>query len=319
MSRICSTPRRHVHCVASFSISLLGLLPGSDAAAQGSLLRSAGGVLVEAVGRRAASAGARSAAEELAEAGGEAAVRSLAGRLASEGGDASLEAAARLITEHGALAIRALDDLPNPGAVVRAVERLPADQVPRGLARLAASAGDQELATMVARHGSAVLQLELRHPGLATPLFRAYGDDAARLGNSLEPRRLYVLAQYADDIAALPAAPRNTILTAIRRDADRVAQFLGDFARANPGKTLAAGGAVAVLTLEAERILGGEVVLRDQDGESRIVSRPGLIGRLTGEWVRAVRPDRWWLVVTSTAVALVIVVRAWRGAVRRRR
>ncbi|HRF00492.1 MAG TPA: hypothetical protein PLI18_08240 [Pirellulaceae bacterium] len=297
---------------------LLMLLLSGDVLAQSALLRSAGHELLQALGRRAAVHGSRAAAEELAEVGGEGAVRALTRRLSAAGGESAVDATARLATEHGPLVIRALDDLPDPLPVLRAVERLPRDQAARSLSRLASPVDGGELAAQVARHGDAVLQVELRHPGLAAPLFRAFDDDAMRLGRSLDGERLLALAQHADEIAALPPKQRDTILGAIRRDAERVAGFLGEFVRANPGKTLATGGGLVLLLAESERILGGVGSTMASDGTSASALQPGLFERLTFGLVRELELG---LLLRQVLVTLAAVVGLFAGArwwVRRR-
>ena len=57
-------------------------------------------------------------------------------------------------------------------------------------------------------------------------------------------------------------------------------EFMGRFIEKNPGKTLFAGSATAVVLHNAERLLGGDELVVDKDGNVTVVSRPGLMGRM---------------------------------------
>ena len=115
--------------------------------------------------------------------------------------------------------------------------------------------------------------------GIGGMLVRTLGDDGAELATSLSKEQAIVVARHADDLARLPASQRSGVLGMMRNDAERVVGFVGKFAADNPGKTLFTVATTTVLLAESERILGGEEIVFDADGNPIVVSKAGLAGR----------------------------------------
>ena len=65
----------------------------------------------------------------------------------------------------------------------------------------------------------------------------------------------------------------------IRNDTARMVGFVGRFAEANPGKTLFTAATTAVILAEPERILGGDEVVFDAEGNPIVIRKGGLADR----------------------------------------
>lgn len=65
----------------------------------------------------------------------------------------------------------------------------------------------------------------------------------------------------------------------LRNDTERVVAFMGRFASANPGMTLFTAATTTIVLAEPERILGGEEIVFDADGNPILISKPGIAGR----------------------------------------
>lgn len=87
------------------------------------------------------------------------------------------------------------------------------------------------------------------------------------------------VARHADDLAKLPPSQRAGLLALLRSDTESVVKFVGRFVEANPGKTLFTVATTTVILAEPERILGGDEVVFDADGNPLVVSKSGVIGR----------------------------------------
>lgn len=214
---------------------------------------------------------ARQGGRELAERVGTAALR--------EGGEETAEQVSRLAATYGPDALKALDNAPQMAPVLAALDELPESQVRSALARLSAGASGRQLAESVSRVGAAALRSDLVHPGVGAALARSLGDEGAELASKLSTDQAITVARHADDVAALPATQRESVMALLHRDGERMVAFMGRFAADNPGKTLFTAATTAVLLAESERILGGDEIVFDADGNPIVVSKAGLAGR----------------------------------------
>ncbi|GIX00598.1 MAG: hypothetical protein KatS3mg111_3930 [Pirellulaceae bacterium] len=259
-------------------------MPHRCSAQVGSVAREAAEQLMNATARYFGKTTAREAASELAEYGGEAVVRRAASRLAAEGGEAAVSRAVRLTQQHGPNVVRALDNAPSGQAAVRvfdALDELPGDQAAAAVRQLASSRTGRELFELVERHGAAALRTAATHPGAGTRLVRYLGDDGIRLGQKLTTEQATVIARRADEIAKLPPKQRQELSELIYKDTERVVQFIGEFTKKNPGKTLFTASVTTIILANPERVLGGDEIVIGPDGKPVLVSKPGLIGRTT--------------------------------------
>ena len=64
-----------------------------------------------------------------------------------------------------------------------------------------------------------------------------------------------------------------------RNNTDRMATFVGDFVKANPGKTLFTVASTTLVLAEPERILGGDEIVFDAEGNPVLISKGGIVGR----------------------------------------
>ena len=160
------------------------------------------------------------------------------GAKAAGQGDEVVEQTAKYVGKHGPKALAALDNAPTIGPILSALDELPEAQVKSALAKLAAGTTGRELAEATAKHGSKVLTSELKHPGVGMMLVRTLGDDGAELASRMTSDQAITLGKHADDLAKLPAAQRGQVLSMLRKDLDSMTGFVGDFVKANPGKSL---------------------------------------------------------------------------------
>ncbi|WP_182868981.1 hypothetical protein [Stieleria mannarensis] len=214
---------------------------------------------------------ARQGGRELAERVGAAAVR--------EGGQEAAEQVSRLASKYGPEALSALDNAPELAPLLAALDELPESQVRGALARLSAGSAGRELAQTVGRVGVSALKSELKHPGVGGMLARTLGDDGAELATKLTSDQAIAVGRHADDLAALPSAPRQGVLALLRNDTERMVAFMGRFAADNPGKTLFTAATTTIVLAESERILGGDEIVFDAEGNPIVVSKAGIAGR----------------------------------------
>ena len=95
----------------------------------------------------------------------------------------------------------------------------------------------------------------------------------------MEPRPKEPEAQHADDLAKLPASQRQSVLAILRSDTERMVGFMGRFAADNPGKVLFTAATTTVILAESDRILGGDEIVFEADGNPIVVTKAGLMGR----------------------------------------
>lgn len=223
--------------------------------------------------------GTEEATEYLARQGGREVAERVGAAALREGGEEATEQVSRLAAKYGPEALTALDNGPQLGPLLKALDELPESQVQQALARLSAGSAGRELAETVGRVGVSALKSELKHPGVGGLLARILGDEGAELATKLTTDQAVAVARHADDLAALPAAPRNGVLALMRNDAERMVGFMGRFAADNPGKTLFTAATTTIILAESERILGGDEIVFDAEGNPIVVSKAGIAGR----------------------------------------
>lgn len=258
--------------------------------------------------------GAQEAGEYLSKKGGQELVERVTASAVKQGGDEAVEQVAILAGKYGPEALAALDNTPSILPIIRAVGELPEAQARLALSRLGAGAIGRELAEATVRLGSPALRSELKHPGVGLVLVRSLGDEGADLASNLGPDQAIAIGRHAEDLAKLSASQRSGVLALIRNDTDRMLAFVGRFVEANPGKTLFTAAATTVILAEPERILGGDEVAFDADGNPIVVRKGGLAdraldagGNVAGHVsTHYLRP----IVLTGAAVAGVLLA-AW--------
>lgn len=235
--------------------------------------------LLKALSRYASTEAIGETAETLAKELGEETIERVTVKILKEGGEESLESLTILVAKHGPDAIRALDNSSLAMPVLRALEELPANQAARAAARLAAGSQGKELAAATARYGAAVLRAEILHPGIGGRFVRTLGTDGASLCSKLTADEAIAMGRYVDDIAQLAPSQRGRLLEIVNADKDRFFAWLGRFVEANPGKTIGSATLMAVFLPNSERILGGDEIVFDAEGNPIVISKTGLAGR----------------------------------------
>ncbi|WP_345684104.1 hypothetical protein [Novipirellula caenicola] len=258
-------------------LSLVGM--GRDAAGQQITANAIPTSVVKAIVKYFGKEGAEQATEFLAKNVSKEVMERVATTAAREGGEEAVEQVARLTAKHGPEVLMALDNSTAVLPVMKALEELPASQVRVALGKLAAGESGKALSTAVTRYGVKTLETELKHPGAGLVLLKHFGDDGAELASKMTSDQAIVIARHADEIAALPAAQRTGVLSLIRKDTEKVVAFAGRFIEANPGKSLFTVATTTIILAEPERILGGDEVVFDADGNPIVVSKAGIVGR----------------------------------------
>ncbi len=267
---------RNLRCIVLFT--LVAIPCGSASATVPAVASSVAKAIVKYFGKE----GSSEAAEYLSKKGGREIMERVSANAAKQGGDEAVEQVAKLAGKYGPETISALDNASSIGPVLKALDDLPQDQVSTALTRLAAGAPGRELAETTVKYGSKAIQSELKHPGVGLVLVRSLGDDGVELATRLNTDQAISVARHADDLARLPPTQRDGVLAMMRQDTTRMVQFLGRFADANPGKTLFTVATTGIILAEPERILGGDEIIYDADGNPIVMSKSGLVGRTLG-------------------------------------
>lgn len=287
-----------------------------SAPAQGQVATS----VTRAITKYFAKEGSEEGAEYLAKQGGREMVERVAGAAAREGGDEAVEQVAKLAGKYGPEALTALDNAPSIMPVLSALDEIPEAQAKAALARLAAGSAGRELADTVTKYGSAALRSELMHPGVGTALVRSLGDDGAELASKLTSEQAIAVARHADDIAKLPQAQRTGVLSLLRQDTEKAVGFVGRFVENNPGKTLFTVATTTVILAEPDRILGGDEIVFDAEGNPIVVTKKGLadrgiaaggeaVGHVSDQYIRPLYLTA--MVFIGTFVALWMMLKLW--------
>ncbi len=223
--------------------------------------------------------GSEEGVEYLAKKGSKELVARVTRAAAREGGDEAVEQVAKLSGKYGPEALSALDNAPSIIPVLSALDEIPEAQAKAALARLAAGSAGRELAESVTKYGAAALRSELAQPGVGMALVRSLGDEGADLAAKLSGDQAIAVARHADDIAKLPQTQRTGVLAMLRSDTEQMVGFLGRFVENNPGKTLFTVATTTVILSEPDRILGGDEVVFDAEGNPIVVTKTGLVDR----------------------------------------
>ncbi|MEM6689452.1 MAG: hypothetical protein AAF664_08505 [Planctomycetota bacterium] len=245
----------------------------------GSLHASSASMLLKALARNAGREATSQATEQMAKQVGREFVERTGQKIVKQGGEEALEQTTDLVARHGVDVLRAVDNTPDSKLVLSSLKALPADEVAKASSRLAAGASGKELAELTGKYGVAALRAEAKHPGIGVVFTKALGADGAQLATQLTSRQATQIGRYADEIGKLPATQRRSLVTLIGDQADRFAKFVARFTEQNPGKVLFTTSSTALLLSNAERILGGDTIVFDADGNPTLVSKPGLVGR----------------------------------------
>ncbi|MCG8652826.1 MAG: hypothetical protein MI861_23505 [Pirellulales bacterium] len=261
------------------------------------------------------------AAEYLTKKGGQEVLERVGKNAAKQGGDEAVEQVSKLASKHGPEALAALDNSPSIMPVIQALDEIPESQVQSALTRLAAGKPGRELAQTVSEYGAIALRSELKHPGVGMVLVRNLGDDGAELAAKLTTDQAITVGRHADDLAKLPLPQRSGVLGMLKNDTNRMVAFAGRFVEQNPGKTLFTVATTAVILAEPDRILGGDQIVFDAEGNPVLVSKSGLVGRtmeaggeaaahVSNQYLRPLFMTA--MVFLGTFVALWMMIKLWQ-------
>lgn len=219
------------------------------------------------------------ATEYLSRKGGKEIMERVVATATRQGGDEAVEQVAKFTGKYGPDALAALDNAPSLLPVLRTLDELPPAQVKLALTRLAAGKSGRELAEAMAVHGGSALRMELQHPGVGLFFVRNFGDDGVELASKMTTDQAIVVARHADDIGRLPAAQKAGLIGMLKGNTEQMVSFVARFVEANPGKTLFTVAATTVILAEPDRILGGDEIVFDADGNPVLISKGGFAGR----------------------------------------
>ena len=268
------------HCFILFAVVSIFL-------AQKHVEASVASSISKAISRYAGREGVEQAGKYAASKAGKEAIERVSQIAIKQGGEEAAERVVRLASHHGPEAIKALDNVDSLVPVLNALDEIPESQVRTVLTKLAAGESGQMLGQQIAKIGVKAIATELKHPGVGVVLMRHLGDDGAELATRMTTDQAIVIARHADEIAALPGPQRAGVLAMIRNDVQSVASFAGRFLEANPGKSLFTVATTAVILAEPDRILGGDEIVFDAEGNPVVVSKSGLVDRTIDSTIEA--------------------------------
>ncbi len=244
---------------------------------QGGPIRAVARELSEALAQHIGKSSGKLALKEIAELGGEAALREVGERVVREGGEASLDTLLRFTKVYGKEALKAVQHSVSSPRLLSALDELPADALGPAIRRLASPNVGKQLAEAVEQLGSQVLICEVRHPGIGGQIVSTLGSTVSPLIQGATRDQAVLVARYADEVAALSEPGRAMVTEMIAKQFNGFTSFLGKFASKNPKAVLFTGASLIALESQAERILGGDEILLDEDGRPIVVQKPGLV------------------------------------------
>ena len=257
------------------------------ARAQGGAALRGAEELGEAILRR----GGSEAAGELARIGGQKAVQELMEQAAKEGGEVLMKQTAQLAEKHGVLALKAMRGA--PGAVVRAVDGMPAEFAEQGLRAIVREPAVMQ--GLVKEFGSAALETAAKHPGMVAKISGTMGREGLDIARRVTTEEAAILARHADDIAKLSASERAGVMGLLKQAPARTLAWL----ERHP-KILIAGSATAAVVLARKELFG--------EGET-----PGFFERVGGSLYETFKAP-----VNIAVAALAGIVVLWAALKMRR-
>ena len=231
-------------------------------------------------------------------------------KVIKEGGEKSLEQISVLAAKHGPDVVRALDNAPAVTPILRALDELPAEQIPKALARLSLKTEGKLLAETTARYGAKTLTAELQHPGIGGRFLRLLGDDGASLCGKLTKDQGITVGRHLGDIAKLPPTQKNALLEVVSSQTDRMCRFLGGFVETNPGYVLFTSAGTALFLANSERLLGGDEIVIDADGKPYLITKPGFFERIF-KWPFDMFSGEIKSLIRGVAIVLIVALASY--------
>jgi len=264
--------------------------------------REAAEVLAATVGRSLGKASTSEAAEQIAQLGGREGLEILASRTLREGGEQALRKLVANGSKYGTDYLMVLKNARSPQFMATVLDELPADAVKPAIRALGRKSTGEALEVAVEKCGVKALQAEVKYQGVGARLVESFGDDGLAAVSSVDEAA--TLVRHADDIARLPAAQKAGVLQLLHDDGKQMVAFMGRFVEKNPQTVLFTSAATTVILANSERLLGGDDIALDAQGNPVIVSKPGVVGRIGS----TVWPPVYWL-MSAISVGTV----AWLG------
>ena len=274
------------------------------------LIASPASELAEALARYAEKEAAGKGAQTLSKDVSEAAIAGVAEQVLKDSGEQGLQEVTKLAAKFGPDVIHAVENTPAVAPVLKALEAMPEEQLPKAIARLAAGQQGKELAETTVRYGAKALRAEVAHPGVGGRLVRALGEDGYALSSTCTTDEVIALGRQMDGLATVPASQRQRLLQLIAKDKDRFFAWLGRFVEANPGKSIASATFLAVFLPNSERILGGDEIVIDKNGTPVVVHKTGIAEAPLQKVTEPVHEGLAWL-MRGAAVVLVGAIAAY--------
>ena len=215
--------------------------------------------------------------EKLSKEVGEEVFERVSAKLFREGGESVVCEATELAARHGPDVIRALGNTAAPAKLVRVLNDLPAGEISSAAARLASGSRGKQLAKATETLGVDAIWAEVRHPGIGLEIVKVWPEGGGMLCRRLNRDQALTVGKYLDDLATVPSDQRSGLLKIIQSDKDRFFTWLANFLEQNPGKTIGSAAFLAVFLPNAERILGGNEIVFDEQGNPVVMRKPGLV------------------------------------------
>ena len=267
-------------------------------------VREGAEALAVAVGKYLGRASTSEAAEQMARLGGREGLEILASRTLREGGEQALRKMVANGAKYGPDYLMVLKKSRSPQLMAKVLDDLPADTVKPAVRALGRKSTGEALELTVEKYGAKALQAEVKYEGVGARIVESLGDEGFEVVNTLSRNEAITLGRCADDIALLPAEQKSGVLKLLHDDGKQMVAFMGRFIEKNPQTVLFTSAATAVILSNSERLLGGDEIVLDAQGNPVLVSKPGAVGRLGS----VLLPPIYW-VMSAISIAAV----AWLG------
>jgi hypothetical protein len=234
-----------------------------DCHAQVGPLRKAAQELVEFLGRKFGTKGAK----ELAELGGLEGVEEILEKASKEGGEQLAKKVVQYGEKHGVSSLKLIDQA--PAAYVNALDSLPSNLVDDAV-RVAAR-NPAQMTPLVRSYGGKILTAEVKHPGVATKFAERLGNEGLEICAKTNTNEAIAIGRHLDEIAALPAAERQSFVSELVKAPGKLVTFL----EKNPKFMITAAAAGTLITAK-DKVFGTGVEV-GSDGTIVVPPGPGTV------------------------------------------
>jgi hypothetical protein len=198
-------------------------------------------------------------AKELAEFGGRQGVEEVLEKASKEGGEQLAKKVVQYGEHYGVSSLKVIDQA--PAAYVSALDSLPSNLVDDAV-RIAARE-PARLTPLVRSYGGKMLTAEVRHPGVGVKFAEQLGEQGLDVCAKTTTDQAITIGRHLDEIAALPTAERQSVLSALTEAPGRLVAFLDK----HPLFTITAATAGTLIAVKDQAFAPDAEIEYDKDGK----------------------------------------------------